>query len=268
MSRIVPFKLNTFEGVQAGERAYTKLPNGPTYQEIVLVTNLEAAEIKKVSTHLGGVHQVGEIVEVTGEELAMFEAYKGNHQDANVFVIPFGAMEARTDVGMMFSGLVTLPSDNIMLYVELADVVAAETPSIEGWAYASASQTERNVIPMIKPHTIVTNAAGDVDYTNLPQDAKVRRLHFKGDLTRVLIKKDGADRFEQSDVVNDFQLQRHKRTPQAGYFHVDFVKEGYVAADLFEPRAVNDLTIRMTTASAGNVRMLVESVKVLGNSQA
>ena len=264
MSRIVPFQMNTVEGIGAGQKAFVKLTNGPTYQEIILETNLEAADIVKVTLDVGGKHQNGVNVELTGAELLMLQKYHKRHEEAGIFVIPLGDIEGRTDLGQMYGGLVTLPTDNIILRIELAGTLTTVTPTIKGWGYVSAPQQKRDHLPQIKPHTVTNNAVGDFDYTNLPQDANIKRLHCKGGtLSKVVVKKDGADRYEQSAVINSYVLKRNGKDPQADYFHIDHVVRGFLLADMFNPKAVNDLTLRFTTTVGENVGLLVESVKAV-----
>jgi len=105
MSRIVPIKVGQIAGVQQGLECQIKLPNGPTYQEIILETNMTLDEIKRVRINLGGLHQMGDIVDVSGTELRMLELYKGvtvSGSDLNRYVIPFGNITSKSDVGAGF----------------------------------------------------------------------------------------------------------------------------------------------------------------------
>lgn len=268
--RILPFKMNAFDQISAGNISKLKLSNGPTYQEIVLETNVPAAEIDKVTIDLGGVHSVGQIIEMKGTELEAFEKYKGQTgQGAGpvyYHVIPLGSREAKTDAGMMMTGLVTLAQDNIILSVHLAGSVTPTTPYITAWAYASAARSVRSVIPMIKPHTIVITGTGEQDYMSLPADPgmRYRRLWLKdGDLSRVELWKDGVREVEEDVSVTEFIQKREDLVPQTDWVVTDFVRNGYVVADVFSPQYRTELKLRLTVGTAENVRMLVEGYKVL-----
>lgn len=277
MSRLIPFKLNAFDAVAAGQKAYTKLPNGPTYQEILIETNIPAAKIDKVTLDLGGMNQMGEIVEVLGSELVMIEKYKGvtvnEAGPTYTYVIALGSREAKSDPGQLVTGLVTLPTDNIILNVYLNSTLGTLTPAtpfINGYASASAAQTQRSVIPMLKPHTIIVTSIGDNDYLNVTGDAGVelRRLYLSGgDISKVELWKDGVREYEETAEINEFMQLREERVPQAGKFIVDFVRRGWVLADTFKPQRRSELKLRMTIGTAENVRMLVESFKVLATPQ-
>ncbi len=273
MSRIRPFLLNPFDGVGAGQKAWVKLSNGPTYQEIVIETNIPPAEIEKVTVDIGGVHSLGEIIEIEGAELVTFEKYKGvtvGTGPVYYYVIPFGSREAKTDTGELLTGLVTLPNDVVMLNVYQKGTLTPAAPYIKGHATASASRTERRIIPYIKPQTIVVTATGQIDYMSLPHDAgmEYRRLWMKGDINKAELWKDGVMEFESMQDVNEFLQDRRDRVPQSGWFVMDFISSGYVMADTFRPQHRNELKLRLDMAAAANVRCQVEGFKVLSEDRA
>jgi len=270
MSRWVPIHVGQMPGVQAGLEAQIKLPNGPTYQEIVLDTNLPKAEILRVRVNLGGVHQMGDIVDVSGTELQMVELYKGRTiagDDLNRYVIPFGNIDAKVDSGALYSGLVSLRTDNIIVYVLLADIVTPATPTIDVFADASVSQPTRTMIPFIRKQRITNNATGEIDIVNLSQREQIKRMHLQADITEVLMKIDGSDHYDRTFDVNNFQLSRLGWVPQAGYFHMDFAAYGYPLADLKNPRANFSYVLRPTLGTAEDIVILQESVLMLSESE-
>ena len=270
MSRMVPIHVGQMPGVQAGIEAQIKLPNGPTYQEIVLDTNLPKAEILRIRINLGGVHQMGDIVDVSGSELQTVELYKGQTiagDDLNRYVIPFGNIDAKVDAGMLYSGLVSLKTDNIILYVELAGAVTPATPSIDVFADATVSQQTRTMIPYIRKQRITNNATGEIDIVNLSQREQIKRLHLKADIVSVLMKIDGSDHYDRTFDVNEFQLKRLGKVPQVGYFHMDFAAHGYPLADLKNPKANFQYLLRPTLGTAEDVVILAETVLMLEENQ-
>jgi hypothetical protein len=267
MSRITPFKLNTIEGIARGEKATVRLQNGPTYQELVIESNIAPDMISKFTVDIGGVYQIGEILAVTGEEAYMLEKYHGRNQVAYKYVLAFGSTEGRTDKGQLFSGLVTLPSDNIILGIELKASTSTVVPTFTGWAFASAAQPVRVLVPQIKSQIITNTAIGDIDFPHLPVDAAIQRIHLLGDVDKAIIIKDGNQPFELTKSVNNFMLMRNEKAPQAGYFHIDFVQRGWVLMDMFNPVNVANLNLRLTMTAANNVRVLIESVRQLAAPQ-
>ncbi len=304
--RVRPFKLNAFEGVGAGQVAYTKLPNGPTYQEIVIASNVSYEYIEKVTIDLGGIHQVGEIIEMTGNDLhrrnnkiqdliisTTLSEY--SHKDSagdwvyeKMYVIPLGSEEAMTDVGKMLSGLVTLPNDNILLKVALKsgltsdDTEDGKPPRLTAYAYASASRTERTIIPLIKSHHISVPGQGELDYMNIPADPGIeyRRwwlftidnsLQQSGsaygnvELDTVEIWKDGVREFEEPQWLTEYMQRRAGMSTDSQRYCIDFVRGGWVMADTFKPQHRYELKLRMgvTAQQEGNLRLLTEGFKVV-----
>lgn len=269
MSRVLPMKLNTVEGIGAGLEAWVKLMNGPTYQQIVIESNIPPAEIEKISLELGGVHDEGVFWSATGADLVVKDRYKRNFTATSApyfYLIELGQLDGKTDAGQMFSGLVTLPSDNIRLLIEQADTLTPTAPYIKGEAYASESQLVRQFIPYLREQVITVTETGEVTYTSLPtrDGLEYRRLWLnKGGLTQVEIKKDGNRKFFGRKESVEYMQQVNKRTPQAGWFVVDFCERGFVFYDLFNPQYRNSLELIMQVGTAENVRCLIEGVRRL-----
>lgn len=274
MSRLTPFELNAFDSVGAGQKAHTKLPTGPTYQEVVLISNVPPAKIDKVTVDLGGIHQMGEIIEMTGAQLVTLEKYKGVTVGAGpvyFYVVPFGQRDAKTDAGQWSTGLVTLPNDNVLINVYLNADLGGITPYIKGHARASKSQSVRYVIPMMKPHSIIVTSTGDNDYMGLPSDPaiRLRRLWLKGgDISKVELWKDGTRQYEQTLEVTEYIQKREEKMPQPDYFVLDFVQSGWMLADVFSPARLNELKMRMKVGTVENIQLLVEGYKVLTEANA
>jgi hypothetical protein len=270
MSRTLPFKLNAVEGVGAGQEAWVKLTNGPTYQQIVIESNIPPAEMEKVSIDMGGVHNEGVIVEALGTELVTKDKYKGNYTTSSApffYLVELGQLDGKTDSGQMFSGLVTLPSDNIRLLFDQADTLTPTTPYIKVEAWASESQPYRRYIPSLRPQTIIVNSTGEQSYLNLPTKGglKYRRLWLKGGGLKVVeVKKDGARKYFGRKESVEYMQRILGLVPQATWFVVDFCERGFVFSDLFDPRHINSLELNFDAGTAENVRCLVEGVKDLG----
>lgn len=274
MSRVYPKPLNTVEGITRGGIATCKLDNGFDYHELVFVSNIPPAEIEKFTVNLGGQNDHGDIVDVFATELYMLEAYKGRHQENYKYVIPFASLEGKTDIGQMYSALVALPGDNILVNIHLKTVPAENTtvPTFKGIGLVASGSVDRFFIPQLKTQTVTVTASGEIDYGNLPRDAEIRRIHWKGDIDRMQLHL-GADKvWDATADDNTYVLKRPKTVvPQTGYYHMDFVARGWVANDTFKPQEFDAqgnyrgaLVARLTIGDTpGNVRALIESVKMV-----
>jgi len=261
-----PMKMSGFTGAGYGQKAVLKIPVGPTYEEIVLKTNLAAAQLKRVTVNLNG----DEIYILSGDELLMLEAYNQITSQAGMFVIPFSDISGRTKNGIRSTGLVTEYSDNITLEVEVASVSdPASEPAVtlEALAMVSAAQPKRLVIPKIRKQTMQASAQGENDFTQLVSSPlhKVRRMHFNhADITQLKIYRDNIKEFEATRDLASFQAKRNERTFQSGYYHFDPLLRGFFIDELFETAHRSELKFTVDVSSvAGSVPILVESVEIV-----
>lgn len=257
-------RLNGFNGVAWGSKASVALPAGPTYTEIHLETSLTAAQIRRVNVVLNG----DTIVTVSGADLVMMEKYKGHHVQAGIFVIPFTNPTAKNQIGANFGGLVTLQGENITLEVETAEGSGAL--SLSGFAYTTEAQARRVWEPNIKTHIFQANSTGLNDYPSFPGSNQVflRRAYFKGDLSRLILERDGTTLFDATKGVYEFQQTRVGRVPQGGVFAFDPTLYGYEMADVLNTGKVSEFVFRMDLGTAAAVPILVESVKQVASLQA
>lgn len=269
-------RLNGFNGVAWGSKASVALPAGPTYTEIHLETSLKAAQIRQVNVVLNG----DTIVSVSGSDLIMMEKYKGHFvkeaefdgngalTQSGVFVIPFTNPTAKNQQGANFGGLVTLQNENITLEVEIADGTGAL--SLAGYSYTTPAQARRIWEPNIKTHIFQANSTGLNDYPNFPSNTQtnLRRMYFKGDISRLILERDGTTLFDATKAVYEFQQKRVERFPQVGYFIFDPTVYGYEMADVLNTGKVQEFVFRMDLGTAVAVPILVESIKQVASLQA
>lgn len=273
MSRTLPIKVNPVESVSAGQEAWVKLSNGPTYQQLLIESNIPPAEMEKISVDLGGVHDEGIIFDALGTELITKDKYKGKTVPGAApyfYMVEFGQLDGKTDGGQMYSGLVTLPTDNIRLLFDLADELTPGAPYIKVSGYASASQPVRTFIPYLRPQTIIVNETGTVTYSSLPtkKNLHYRRLWlFGGGLTQVELYKDGGRQYHGVKASVEYMQKYLELVPQSGVWVVDFVERGFVLMDLYDPKYKNEQYLEMQAGTAENIRCLVEGVRRLNADQ-
>ncbi|MCW4446826.1 major capsid protein P2 [Vibrio splendidus] len=261
---ITPMKLNSFTGIGYGQKSTVNLSVGPTYEEIILETNLEASKLKRVAISLQG----EEIYVLTGEQLLMLEAYKGLPSKAGMFTIPFSDITGKTKNGIRSTGLVTERGDNITLEVEVASVAdesAEPDIALKAWAMISEAQPVRIVVPKIKSQSMQATAAGDNEFLNLVsgQRVAVRRMHFLSDkVTELAIHRDYKKVFEASREFTSHMGKRNGKFAQVGVYHFDPIQRGFYLQDLFATAHAAELKFTVTTSDVvGSLPILVESVE-------
>jgi len=253
-------KLNSFTGVASDEQATLKIDGGPTIDELVLDTQgsvTTSDQIKLVSLVLNG----EEIVRVTGPQLKMLENYKKLSADADKFVIPFTDITAKTLEGQQITGLVTFPTDNIVLNVELGTIT---TPKLKAYAKVSPSTPARHTIPILRQLSFTPDATGESDFSTMPRGAALRRVHWKGDISAMRILKDGIEYMNASKGILELNQRRLGQTPQTGYVHLDFIASHWNKVDMFRTDdTVESLIFKPYVETVSAQTLLIESLRLL-----
>ncbi|MCG7500044.1 major capsid protein P2 [Vibrio sp. Of7-15] len=275
----VPMKLNSFNGIGWNQKATLTISVGPTYEEILLETNLEASQVKRVAVVLNG----EEIYIMTGLELLMLETYKRRddikeqEMGDGFLVIPFSDITGKTKNGVRSSALVTEAGDNITLEIEIGDQDTESDvthPSIQGWATVSPKQPERLVIPRIRPETMQATSTEN-EFLNLVSgdNVYIRRMHFEyGRIKNVSVFRDFVKVYECSTKLCFALAARNtrgawKQTP-IDCFHFDPTMRGFYINELFSTAHKSELKFSVETEEApGSIRILVESLEVLPVAQ-
>jgi hypothetical protein len=237
---------------------------GPTYKELVLRTNLNNDQIRQVLIQLNG----DPIYDVTGEELRMVEAYKGNHQEDGVFVVPFADFSAKTQEGQDLTELVTLSGDNLNITVKTGAATAQQTtdslvPTLKAFAVMGESKADRIVIPRMYSDLVQAGKTGKNVYKNFNRGPRIRRLHMaSAAVTALEIKRNKLIRYDLDKADNDFVLKRQDVVPQANHFHFDPIATKFAKSDFLQT-AGSSFEINPTVSSVGDVPVLFETVETV-----
>jgi len=267
--RPLPRDLNPIIGLVSNQRGHFTVVPGATYQELQLVTNItNSALIEKVELELNG--EI--IISLTGAEMKMLEVYKGQNAEAGRYILPLAKLEAKTPQGVQSGELVTLPSDNITLYVTFGDLTAiVGGATCKGRALVTGAKNRRVFIPRIYSQNFDANASGnnDLPWANRSPQKNINRVHFYSPndvIKRLEIFRDGKVVFEADKLDNDFDLKHvgaraYKCVPQANYYHFDPTAHGMAVEGLFPTVARQELKFRLNTTAAGeSIKMLVEEL--------
>ena len=185
-----------FNGSGYGNQFSVNLNTGPTYKEISVRTeNVNNDQAARITLTLNG----DPIVDLTGEELRMLEAYKSNYQEDGRFVIPLADFSAVTQAGQDLTGLVTLPEDNLVLNVYLGAATAQQTtdgdiPAVSAFAVMDESVATRKFIPRLYSDLIPMGKTGKNYFKNFNRGPRIRRIHFASTAVSELeVKRDKVD---------------------------------------------------------------------------
>ncbi|QYK03132.1 major capsid protein P2 [Shewanella psychrotolerans] len=263
MNRYAPLSRDTLSpvGMGWGQKGHLQIQAGMTIQSIELITDItDASKVKRVSLELNG----EEIVALTGAEIVMIQAFKKTFAEAGRYIIDFADKKYRTKNGIRSGELVTLPTDEVNLFVELVDDVDGPSFSIRGRTWVTPAQPQRYFVPRIYGSTYDAAMSGDNDliWKNGNMNRFIRRVHFKAaDINRVQIWRDDTKRHDLRAVDNNYDLKANDLAPQAGYFHFDPTQLGLGLDGLFPTFANTQLKFVLTKAASGAVPMLVEMLE-------
>ena len=235
------------------------IDTGATIQMIEIISNItDTSLIEQVMVKLNG----QAIVDLTGADLKdLLEAYTKRTRAAGRYVIPFYKPEARTIDGIRSGELVTLPSDNLTLFVKVGDT-GATVPTLRARALVTPSQSQRVVIPRMDSIDITAAASGEnvLNWNDRDANVQVQRLHFQAaDITKLEVKRDELTVFEATLEDNNADLSEGgDNAPVANTYHFDPAHTGFVLQGLFATVARKSLKFRYTKTAAGNVRVVRE----------
>ena len=238
------------------------LDAGPVYKKIELVTNLDNDQFTKILLTLNG----KPIVNCSGTDLRMLQAFKGEYVEDGVFVIPFYDHTMKSQEGQDVTELVTLPGDNLVLTIFTGAATGAQTgaslvPTIEAYGTYGQAKAQRLVVPKIYNDLVQIGKTGENVFRNFERGPRIRRMHMESaNITTLEIKRDKLTQFKLPQTANDRDLKRNGLTPQVGYFHFDAVQEKFGLSDPLKT-AGSSFEIIPTVTATGDITVLFETVE-------
>ncbi|WP_394126946.1 major capsid protein P2 [Vibrio hepatarius] len=262
-------KLNTVEGVKAGETAKVRLSNGPRYEEIKLVTNYDiAASDTRIRLSL----TADEIYNVKAKDLAMIQRFRKLPVTANALVIPFADASLLHRADQRHTALDTGQFDNNILEIDIP--ASVDSPTMKGRAVTAPMRMMQNnegqtvpaprvVRPFLKYHHITATSSGEVQWLTMPKSPtrKIKAIHFLSDaMGELTIKRNTGTIFEATLTENNEYLQRKGFAPQNGVYHF-FPLASRLLEDIFHTQASGELEFVLNLTKAptnGRIEVLTE----------
>lgn len=250
----IPQQLGSFDGLGWGQKARLDIDGGRTYHEILLESDTltDPADILWVNVDLNG----DRIVRLKGSDLVMLERYRKRYETTGVYVLYFSDLVNANIDSRNVSALVTFPSDQITLEVEVA--AGAGAIDLKASAQVSGAQASRRFIPRKYRQNINAGQTTENEWTKMTRNRAVQRIHFEAAISRLEWKRDKLSVWERTSAQNLAMLKRMDRAPQTGFFHFDAIESDFGIADLFSTAARESLVAKYDIAAPGNVPMLIE----------
>lgn len=259
----IPQLLGSPDGLGWGQKARFDIDGGRTFHEILLESDtLTAANILWVTLTLNG----DQIIRLTGADLVMLEQYRKRYVTPGVFVLYLSDIVNANMDSRGISALVTFPTDQITLEVEVG--AGAGAIDLKASAQVSAAQDKRLVVPRKFRQNINAGQTNENTWDKLTRGPAVQRIHLQAPITRLEWKKDKLSVWERTAALNVAMLKRMDRAPQAGYFHFDAIESDFGIADLFSTIVRESLVMKYDISAPGNVPMLIEALEQVATADA
>jgi hypothetical protein len=263
-----------FFGVAANVTTSQAVTPGRTVEEITLqlggTTFSKATHISTVRVRSNG----KTVIEGSGAQLDAIVAYRGGTVGANTLALPFADYRMEGEFAQEVGAFDTsIGVENLTVEV---DIGAATAPTLRSVLTESAVQRDAagqptpyaGLISKILRYPFNVSAGGDLVIA-VPfgpvSGAIIKRAHlFSSAVTRVVVKQDGVDVYDQTLADANEQATRYGRTPQTNVFHVDFVGPGHIGEAL-DTRDARSIEWRATFSGASSGFMVVEYLDSLLN---
>ncbi|MFO0255641.1 MAG: major capsid protein P2 [Betaproteobacteria bacterium] len=263
-----------FFGVAASVTTSQAVTPGRTIEEITLQLGggafVKATHVSMVRVRANGKN----LVEASGAQLDAIVAYRGGTVGANTLPIPFADYRMEGEFSQEVGAFDTsVGVENLTVEV---DIGAATTPTLRSVLTESAQQRNLDgtpapyagLISKILRYPFNVSAGGDL-VIPVPfgpvSGALIKRAHlFASQVTRVNVKQDGVDVYDQLLADANEQATRYGRVPQSNVFTVDFVGPGHIGEAL-DTRDARSIEWRATFSGAASGFMVVEYLDSLLN---
>lgn len=258
-------KLPSLSNVQASSTATLNAPPGRSYDRIIFnYSGVTLAQLKNIRVEVDG-KPIQEFKD--GVQLIDINKYYQRHDKDGFFTLWFARPEMNSLEHQRLTRLGTGvgSGDNAQGVVQTLQIsmdidAAAEAPKIEAHAVQS-DPSPLGYITKVKQFVMSSATAGNFEIDSIPKGPRILAIHFfKSDVTKVEVEQNSRKITEGSKDLMEFLQRESERAPMtAKATTVDYTME----QDLFNsletrPDLIRDQRFRLTLASPGEVRVVVE----------
>jgi hypothetical protein len=260
-------KIQSVDGVAAGQTATARLPIGGTYERIFIeYGGATLAQLNGVRLLANG-KTVQKITEFT--KLDAINKYDGRTAAGGIIVLDLLRSGLRLKPMEELTGIGTgHPADKnpiTTLHLEIDIDAAAVAPTLVISAEVSAPRVS-GLIKFVREYTFDAPAAGEYEIANIPTGNDVNRVFFGGHTanvyTKLEVERDSRILFTRSVALNEQVQSDGVRVPQADLVCFDPSEEGH-GSEVLATSGFQDLRYRLTVTNAGQVPVTVETLETL-----
>lgn len=262
MSFVRPLRLPNVSNVGSNQTATIGMPVGNhTYESVNLkltdidkdkVTNIDilangkpiqsyksVADLEAISQFYGYHIESGEV------EIPFYREHFTNSGQARMFnfgVADVSTAEVRFDIGAV-SG---------------SPAVQAMAPRYTHVGQQAAKANSLGAITKIRNFVHATSVGGRFEISDLPREAFLQALHLKSDkIAEVRLEIDGQVVFEMTKERMEAFMKRKGRSPQAGWFHLDWMTTNELGNQL-SLEGKKDFRLIIEMSEAGSIILYPE----------
>lgn len=249
-------KLPSLSNVAKGSTATLELPRGLAYHQIALkYSGVTLAQLKKLRMEVDGkVFQQYE----DAAQLDELNKYYGRGAAENGWIIlHFARTELDTLAQKRLFALGTADISTLAMRIDID--AGATSPVLEAYAL-EAEQEPFGLITKVKsfPVSYSTGGTHEVDNLPVPASARIAAIHlFTDKVSHAELEVNGNIAFQAPKTLEDKIQKDAGRTPIAGKFSLDFIKEDDFAQSQVLA-GIQDFRIRMEVAEATSFNIVVE----------
>ena len=256
-------RLPDFSPFTAGGTSTLAMPVGLTYDLVLLeligneTDELTADKILDIEVRANG-KTLQEYK--SGAQINALNNYYNRGSSPGFVVLWFIRPELTELRYQRMTALGTADLQTLSLHLKLASDAPAGSKVI---AHAVQSEPQPlGVITKVKSFPVTFATGGEQDISNIPRNgARIAAMHLEStvDVSKVRVSVNSVDVFEASDKLAAEVQNRYDRVADedSTIFRVDWMLEGDMAQALITA-GVQDMRIKPTIASAGQVDVLVE----------
>lgn len=256
--------IHASQGLGNNKRGYYEITPGNTKQGFQVITNISNANRKKVTFEV--MLNNDTIFKLNGEEIHKYmRDYHDKKAVEGVFDITFGDSNFRTREGIRLGELVTLPTDRLLVYVDLTGANLPSDPSIEMREFVTQPQAQRYFIPRVfkSSHTINSTSENHMMPERTGLGRFITRMHLlSADVNRV-------DQYQGDQLINEIQRRDNDfdlgtaypkaKRKQNNTFHYDRTLHGLALDGLIE--SLPNTKFKLGMDAANSFEFIVEMIE-------
>ena len=251
----------SLSGVAGGSTAVLNCPLGLTYDSIKFhlsgvtlpdITNIKVLINGKVIQSFKGALQLGKINKY----------HKRGHESTGYMTLWF---IDPSKLSLQDKRATAIGTSDIKTFSVEFDIDSGVVSPVITATAVQSNPSKLGVIRKVKEFPLSSATAGLIEVDNIPtSNARIQAIHcFKNDVDKVEVEIDSRKAFEATKSLTEALVRDYDKQPQANCTHVDFQLEGDLTQAIVT-QGVQDLRLRMTLGTAGQVGIVVEYLDGLG----